>query len=150
MILSKLSRTARRCLAVFALATGFVFLAGETATAQYFYGNVSRIAPGTRGFKRSRMMQQQLKESLALAPAIGPFDHTYSWYAIHPEALMPGVQKKYVTIVGPDGQKRTYEVQGPVIINPNIQPTRQTYTYTTPPTVPRNSTYSWYQLPRRR
>jgi hypothetical protein len=101
----------------------------ETASAQ------QRVPPDARGFQRYLINQQNANARMAttvaaadplrrtyawdLPPSV-PTDRTYSWYA-PPSDMQVVIQAttsepRYVTVVSPDGTKRTFRAEGPVVI----------------------------------
>lgn len=70
------------------------------------------------------------------------------WYTV-PQQTSPAPSGPPLTIVGPDGDERTFELQGPAYINPAYRPLNRTYTWYAPPLPYSGKTYNWYQVPRR-
>lgn len=118
-----------------------------------------RFPTGGRGYQRLLAQQAFIRHNYqpAQPPQSAPIGNTYSWYLAQPNNFHKPVanelgndhQGAAVTIVGPNGGTRSFELQGPVIVNPYVRPTNRTYTWYAPPAPYDNRTYNWYELPHR-
>jgi hypothetical protein len=121
-----------------AVAAAFLIVSAPPASAQS-----PRIPPDAKGYQRARLLQQfaqqqALESSPAPAPSYrtwylpqgAPTHRSYTYYApprgytVIREGTPSAPQ--VVTVVGPDGRRRTYRLEGPVVMRLRYVPTGNT------------------------